>query len=229
MRTRRSFVLAMACGVVGGSAISIPVHGWLSGQRGDERPGLAALNRPTTPCSEQTSGALGIVGRLAPGASFEYLRAAGYSPRPLFVGQDDGTVLLIGGRATASDLASLSHMASLSTVGVLRAQSADPHLRSCTHSLSDSAGATAEMLTAERTLRDHGLLTASEISATSTTLMITDDPFDASRLFAVVILATPTALTSDGRGSLTPVTAVIDKRTNKVVGVGVGSWYEKGT
>lgn len=76
-------------------------------------------------------------------------------------------------------------------VGVLARASADPALQSCDYQLADSSAAQPLVSAGESALRAEGLVTAAELADPSTTLMLSDDPFNSSLKFLSVVLSTP--------------------------------------
>jgi hypothetical protein len=225
---------ACAVALIAGFAFNNMGHGYTA----NGHAGISAAVAFDLACSQEAPGRLGIIGQLAPGHSPAELVAHGYQVFPAASGS-------VGRRATAGDrtvslgwqtttgaqsqVRDLANSSALSHVGVVRTRSLDPALQSCNYQLSDSPGALRLVKMATSAMLANGFLTQSQLNATSTISMVSDNPLNSAQVIVTIAVAGPKI---DGGGpgvapiyGLTPVVAFVDRRSGIVGQTGFGAWY----
>lgn len=179
------------------------------------------------PCEQQQDQPIAILGRLVPGHTVTEVAASASAVAPEFSGpaasSSDEVVIFPKGGFTDSAVGTLRNDAAFAQVAVLQAHTADASLRSCEYRLRDNPRAASIADRGTTAMLAGDLLTSNEIEAPSTTFLLTDDPFDSSKLYFAVILQRPTG--SPVTESRTPIVAVIDRGTLAVTSVEVANWY----
>jgi len=226
-------------------AVLHDIHGQSEAQVLPTRLGM----QPMT-CSQQESGILGTIGRLATGHSIGQLASQGVIGDPLFVagraqidraGQgasssDANTLVVLHSTASRapSPLNSVRGNATLQSVGVVHLQSDDPALRSCDRRVADSPQAQALVKRAAASMVNAGLVTQQQLDNASTTYYVSDDPMSPGNEFVTAVLAQGTPMEKGERSTgtalpasqlLTPVVASVNRVTGSVTDVGYANWY----
>jgi hypothetical protein len=168
---------------------------------------------------------------LRPGRTVGDLAKLGYQATAGVDGYDPHLVVvrrLSSAGLGPADLDALRRSDILSAVQPLLSRSADPAFASCDLRVPDNRRAAAVVDQAVGALERGGSLSAEQVAATSTTFMVSDDPFDADRLIVTVNVAGPVIrLDAQGRaiGSLAPRAAIVERATGLVVAAGSAHWY----
>lgn len=170
---------------------------------------------------------LGIAGMIAPGHSAASLRAQGVpilNEVPAAYG--GGTFVVLG--TTGSSAPAFNGI--LATTAAVMAQSSSPAFRSCDYKLSDRPAAQRFITLAEQALVTHGTATSAELSADSTLVMVSDDPFHSHGLIVTFDIATPAAPGPAAPQGAPPLSGqkslivLVSAQTGEVGGVGEGNW-----
>jgi hypothetical protein len=181
----------------------------------------------TTSCTGSSAGgAITMLARLAPGHSISELQAGGVKTFPALDG--DAALVVVPGLSSA-DASAIAAYPGVASYGELTAHTSEAAWKSCDYKLMDNPSAAAFGRVATQGLIAHGIISATDASAPSTTLMISDDPTDSSRLFVSVIVSHSVANPTRGlalSSLLTPYVATIDKTSGLAMAFGEAHWYD---
>ena len=171
---------------------------------------------PMLPCGEG-DGRMATVARLKPGHTIKEVRAAGLVALPAVDGIDDGLVV-IGKPDSASGAYALSHLQAVVAWGDVRPQTRDSVLRSCNYKFEDNAAALEVITSAGRIMVERGVIPQWDLDAPASIYLLTDDPTDATRMFA--------ALSVQLADRRTVFVATLDRGSRAVLSAGRSHWGE---